>query len=181
MKIKNTLFGLIMGVSLLASSQAQSAAYMKLGDIKGESQDDKHIDWINLLSVNWGVSRDVDTATRQSGPPIPDQFESSKELDKSSPKLQEACVVGTVIPLVEVEFTRSYGATGAREVYLRYELKNVLISSYSISASGYDGEVPEETFSLYFDEIRVIYSERDSTGKLTGTVETTWNVQKGTT
>ena len=33
------------------------AGYMKLGDIKGESVDKAHKEWINLLSVNQSLTR----------------------------------------------------------------------------------------------------------------------------
>ena len=31
--------------------------YLQIDGIKGESQDDRHKDWIECTSVNWGVSQ----------------------------------------------------------------------------------------------------------------------------
>jgi type VI secretion system secreted protein Hcp len=32
-------------------------AYLRIGDIKGESQDEKHKQWIEVGHVNWGVTQ----------------------------------------------------------------------------------------------------------------------------
>jgi type VI secretion system secreted protein Hcp len=37
-------------------------AYLQIADIKGESQDDKHKQWIEVQNVNWGVTQPRATA-----------------------------------------------------------------------------------------------------------------------
>ena len=67
-----------------------------------------------------------------------------KRIDKASPLLFKRCVDGTVIPRVIGHLARADGQT-----YLRYELKDVMVSS--ISHGDVDGDgVLEETLELAF-------------------------------
>ena len=45
-------------VALLVSAPAFAASdiFAKIGDIKGESQDSKHKDWIEVSSFSWGMN-----------------------------------------------------------------------------------------------------------------------------
>lgn len=102
-----------------------------------------------------------------------------KVLDKSSPMLMRGLVLGETIPTLTIEFTRATAA--GDEPYLKYELKDVLISSYSISTGGGDSggaQAPTETLSLNYEEIKVTYTERAPAGQVLGTVEYTWKVEE---
>ena len=97
----------------------------------------------------------------------------TKQVDASSPKLQEACASGKVFPKVEISNPQSYG--GSRATYLKYELKNVMVTSCSTgSADG--GTVPTEMISLNYEKISYHY---DKKGGNKGNAETTWKVEKG--
>ena len=54
-----------------------------------------------------------------------------------------------------------------------------MVTSYDISGSGQSEEVPMETFSLNFEEIKVTYTECDREGKSKGNVEYSWKVEEG--
>jgi type VI secretion system secreted protein Hcp len=97
-------------------------------------------------------------------------------LDKSSPKIAEAVSMGKVFPKVEIALKTDYVNSG-RETYLLYTLKNVLVTSYSISGSS-DG-TPSENFSLNFEEIKMTYTEMDEKGSKKGNVDYEWKVQEG--
>ena len=128
MKQKLALFGLIAGITLLASSQAQSAVFVKYDGIDGESQDANHDKWIDVLSVDWGITREEDPASGQLREPRPKPFRFTKEIDKATPLLMETLVApGTAPRNLVVEYTRDTSA--GRVVYLKYELKNVIIPS----------------------------------------------------
>ena len=86
-----------------------------------------------------------------------------------SPKLMEAIVMGTVIPLVEIELTRNVGSTGGRVTYYKYELTNVMITSYQTGGAD-AGDRPIEDFSLNFEQIKVIYTEYTTDGQAAGKV-----------
>jgi len=158
MTIRSTFLA-VMAVALMGlalPSGAQAAAFLKLEGVPGEATDDGHKDWINLLSVSWGSTRMESTSDRagtatKSTDSKPRQSSSGdvvcvKEVDASTPKLQEALLTGRPFPsaVLDVEDKEGKG-------YLRYELTNVLVSSYQSSASG--DTVPTETLSLNYEKI----------------------------
>jgi type VI secretion system secreted protein Hcp len=71
--------------------------FAKLGDIKGESQDSKHKDEVEVLSWSWGVSRsDAGSSTggAGSGKASFHDFNFTHHVDKASPNLLRACATG---------------------------------------------------------------------------------------
>jgi len=175
MNIKRTIIGLVAGLSLLAAPQLQAAAYMKLGDIKGEATEPSHAEWITLDSVQLKIALEPESSGSTRLVPRPTPVTCAKELDKASPKIMEALVTGQSIPRVDIHLTRDTAA--GEVVYYKYELTNVLISSYSTGGSASGDPLPTEQISLNFEQIKLIYSVLGTTE----TVEATWNLQDGTT
>ena len=176
-------------LSFAIPSKADAAAYIKFDGIDGESKDKDHDKWIDILSIDWGAHKPGGGATGQSrrrGSVVVEDLSFAKELDKASPKLQEKCLMGEIIPKLEIELTRPVtDANGeTREVvYLKYELKNVLITStrfhYEAGTAGNADPVPTEDFSLNFEEIKVTYTELAGDGSKKGNVEYSWKVEEG--
>ena len=157
------------------------AVFAKYDGIDGESQDDKHGKWIDVLNVDWGMHRPGGGATGQSrrrGAAIVEDLTLTIEYEKASPKLQESCLNGKVIPKLEIEQTATYG--GARETYLRYELKNVMVTNIQLSASGNDEDGPPRVvIGNNFEKVTVTYTEYDNAGGKKGDIEYRWKVAKG--
>ena len=63
-----------------------------------------------------------------------------------------------------------------------YKLKNVLVTSYNFHfETDEDGnDVPMESFSLNYEEIKWTYTEHDQRGKKKRNVEYTWTIEEGT-
>lgn len=160
---------------LEAMPQKQTSGYIKIGDIKGESTDTDHKDWINLLSVSSSINT-PETSGRARGQAQFGDIVLTKEVDKSTPKLQEAIAQGKHFPEAEFELVRTSSDAG-RQTYLKYELKNVLITSYELQSE--PDEVPTESLSLNYEEIKVTYTEYDGAGREKGKVEYTWKVEEG--
>lgn len=180
MKMKALLLGLAVCAGLLTiPQQLHAAAFMKFDGIDGESTDAQHSKWIDVLSYDWGIVRPLSTATgstRTRGSAQSLDFVCVKELDKASPKLMEMITTGQVKPLVEIHLTRN--TASGPVTYMKYELKNVIITSWSTSGSAGD-QRPTEQVSLNFEEIKVIYTEFDNEGQSKGNVEATWKVEEG--
>ncbi len=158
------------------------AGYIKLGDIKGESTDDGHKDWINLLSVSNGITRPMSAgasgSTRHRSSATFGDVVAVKEVDASTPKLQEAIADGVVFPKVNIDLcTSSEG--GKRIPYMQWELASARVSSYSVSGATDGGQVPTEQFSLNFEEIKVTYTKLGKDNKSGGKVEYKWNIEEG--
>jgi type VI secretion system secreted protein Hcp len=159
------------------------AGYIKLGEIKGESTEPNHKEWINLLSVSQGVSRGMPSgasgSTRKRGAATLGDIVIVKELDKSTPKLVEAICKGTQFPTVTIHLTTS--AEGdTRTPYMAWELKNAMVTDYSVSGATEGGSVPTESLSINYEEVKWTYDEIDKDNKSKGKVETSWKTEEGT-
>ena len=157
------------------------AAYIKFDGVEGECKDKDHKGWSDLESFSQGSHQpggSATGATRRRGDVIMEDITCTKELDKASCKIAESICKGKVYPKVEIDVTASYTDAG-RVTYYRYELTNVLVTSYNISGAGQSEAVPVEDFSLNFEEIKVTYTENDSKGKKKGNVEYSWKVEEG--
>ena len=77
-------------------------AFLKIETIPGECTDDKHKDWIEILSYSHGVAQlssgSVSSGGGRSAQRCDHQdFSISKALDKASPKLALSCCNGDVL------------------------------------------------------------------------------------
>ncbi len=157
------------------------ALFIKFDGVDGEAQDKDHKGWSDILSFSWGLHKAGAGATgqtRRRGVATVEDVVCTKEYDKSSPKLAEAVCLGKIFPKVEIHDTTTYG-DGNRAVFLKYELKNVMVSSHNVSAAGGGDAVPTETMSLNFEEIKQTYVEYDAKGSKKGNVEMNWKVEEG--
>ncbi len=154
--------------------------FIKFDGIDGECKDKDHQKWTDLSSFSWGLDKAGAGATgqtRRRGTVTVHDITATKEYDKSSPKLAEAICSGKVFPKVEIHDTATYG--DARATFMKFDLKNVAVTSQSMSAAGGGDAVPMESFSLNFEEIKQTYVEYDSKGKKMGNVEMQWKVEEG--
>jgi len=156
------------------------ALFIKFDGVDGEAQDKDHKGWSDILSFSWGLHKAGGGATgqtRRRGVATVEDVVCTKEYDKSSPKLAEAICLGKIFPKVEIHDTATYGEN--RATFLKYELKNVMVSSHNVSAAGGGDAVPTETMSLNFEEVKQTYVEYSADGKKKGNVEMTWKVEEG--
>jgi len=141
-------------------------AFIKIGDIKGESTDAKHAEWIELKSVQWDVKREIAPPTggggsgREASAPKISELTITKQLDRSSPAILLNALGGSgEIPTVTLELTN----TTTAKVFYRITLSDVLISSQK--QVGTDSEdKPNETITFNFAKIQVDYIYTDPKG-----------------
>ena len=155
------------------------AAYIKFDGIDGESKGKGYEKWSDLDSFSQAIHKTGSGATgaaRRRGTIILEDLQCSKLMDKSSPKIAEAVCLGKVFPKVEIRLATSSVNTG-RENYYKYELKNVMVTSYQVAGGSQDK--PQETFSLNFEEIKTTYTEMDEKGAKKGDVAFGWKVEQG--
>jgi type VI secretion system secreted protein Hcp len=156
------------------------AGFIKFDGVDGESKDDKHKGWSDLVSFTQPITRPATGtgAHRRRGDVVMHDVTIVKEIDKSTPKLAESIVKGKVWPKVEIHLTASY-TDSSRVTYYAYELKNVQVNNYNIGGSSQAEDVVTEEMSLNFEEIKVTYTENDAAGKKKGNVEYSWKVEEG--
>jgi len=181
-----------------------SSAYLKFDGIDGESKSLGHEGWSEIVSFSQPIHKpglSIDT-TRRRGEVIFEDIVIVKQIDKASPKLAESICTGKVFPKVEIHLTGPSEGSTCQGTFYRYELKNVMITSYKVTGSNplayalvapapdiilpYSGpfivqavDAPMEELSINYEEIKVTYTECDSTGKAKGNVEYSWKVEEG--
>jgi type VI secretion system secreted protein Hcp len=155
-------------------------AFLKIDGIPGESTDDKHKDWIEVLSFNHGLSQassgSTSTAGGRAGGRCDHQdFSIVKALDKASPKLALTCCNGTHIKEVKVELCR---AAGDKQKYMEYKMSDVIVSGVRPGGSSKGGEpLPVEEVGFDYGKIEWTYTETDhKTGKPKGDVKANWDL-----
>jgi len=136
--------------------------FAKLGDIKGESLDDKHKDEIEVLSWSWGVTNPVSLAG--SGAAIGrahfHDLSFTHKIDKASPVLMQACATG--VHLKEATITHRKAGKGQQE-FLVIKMNDVIITALADADSG---DTSTETVSLAFAKINVEYKPQKADGSL---------------
>ena len=157
----------LSAVALAAASQAAVAAtdmFIKIGDIKGESQDDAHKGWIDLLSYSWGVSGPTRNSPKPQQPVGPlqaacaQEFTIMKSLDKASPLLFANAAAGTTIPSATVALARP-DSNGSD--YLVMTFSDVVITSVQ-NAGAAGGDRPSESISFNFGSVQVAYTPQSA-------------------
>jgi type VI secretion system secreted protein Hcp len=149
--------------------------FAKYDGIDGESIDEDHPNWINILEYEWGLERaEAPLESRRRGAAEIAPFVMTFDYEKAAPKLLEKCATGAVIPKLEVELATSFGET--LPIYLRYEMKNVSCTAYQVGGVA-DGTRPGVLIANNFEEIKVTYTEYDDTGSSQGKIETTIKVE----
>jgi type VI secretion system secreted protein Hcp len=154
--------------------------FLKIDGIDGECTDDKHKQWIELLSYSHGVSQPGSGSASSGGGRSAERcdhqdFSVVKTLDKTSPKLNLFCCNGTHVQNVKVELCR---AAETKEKYMEYLMTDVIISSVRPGGTSQGGEaLPLEEVSFNYGKITWNYIETDhKTGKPKGNVETHWDL-----
>jgi type VI secretion system secreted protein Hcp len=144
--------------------------FLKIDGIPGESTDDKHKDWIEILSYNWGVSQPSSATASSAGGGTTERADFhdlaiTKLVDKASPKLFELCASGKHIPTVTLELCR---AGGDKLKYLELKLEQVIISGCSHgAATGGSDPFPTENITFNYGKNKVTYTQQkraDGTG-----------------
>jgi type VI secretion system secreted protein Hcp len=127
---------------------------VNFGEIKGESTEQGHKDWVDALNVSFQVSK-TPVKARSAGAVKAKEGSAlaiTKEVDTASPKLFEACTKGTHIPEVTIEYMRAQG--GKPIVYLRIKLNEVVISRITHNATPAGANVvPTETLNLVYSSM----------------------------
>jgi type VI secretion system secreted protein Hcp len=163
------------------SLTAPGAGYVKFDGVDGESQVAGHAGESDVLSWSWGIAREEGGgtgSTRRRGAAVVDDLVITKELDKASVKILEACLQGRIFPKVTLTLEQS-SAAGAAFTYLVIEMTGVAVASFSTAGESGGGR-PTESIALNFDEVKVTYSLQKPDGTSGGNVETTWQIEEGT-
>jgi len=154
-------------------------AFLKIDGVPGESTDDKHKDWIEVLSFHHGVSQPA-TGGRSTGGAASAERSNHQDfsivhaLDKASAKLFLFCCRGDHIKNVKMELCR---AAGDKQSYMKYVMEDVIVTSVRPGGSAKGGEtLPLEEVTFNYGKIEYVYTETDhQSGKPKGDVKANWS------
>lgn len=135
--------------------------FAKIGDIKGESQDSKHKDEIEVHSISWGVTGTVGGSIgTQVGKASFKDIVFVHNVDKASPALMRACAVGMHIK--DATIVERKAGKGQQE-FLIVKLNDVIVTGVQTAT---DTQTGTETVNLAFSKVEVEYRAQKADGSL---------------
>ena len=153
-------------------------AFLKVDGIPGGSTDDRHKEWIEVLSFNWGVSQPatpLSSEGKEQTTPTHQNFSIVKPVDNASARLFKACCLAELIKEVTLELCR---ATEKKEKYMSYKFTDVIVASWRPQgAPKGDQKFPSEEVAFSYREVELIYTETDpKTGRPKGDMKVAFNL-----
>jgi type VI secretion system secreted protein Hcp len=136
-RVKKILKGILLvlgfiGCTGVGEAIAQTDTFMLVPGIKGSSTDDRHKEWIDVVSLSH-------TLEPAKGRPQC-TLAVVKGLDNSGPLLWAAAVTGQVFGQIQIDVTA--GSEKAREVFYQVKLNNATVTTVSTNVgSGAFSEV----------------------------------------
>ncbi len=153
-------------------------AFIRIDNIDGESTDDQHTGWIEVINYGLGVRQSVSSTASSAGGATVERtdfksFHFTRPLDKASPKLALACAAGTHIDEILVELCR---AGGEKIKYMTYTMRDCIINRVSTIGGG---GFPMESVYVHYGQIQWAYTQQNrSGGGALGQVAAGWNLKK---
>ncbi len=149
-------------------------------DIKGESQDKDHQNWIEVHSWAHNMLQPKSATASTAGGFTSERCEHGdmvfkKDIDLVSPQLFQACSSGQTFKEVQIDFLRADG-DGRRVKYLEVHLKNAIVASVSPTVE--DEGLPTETFALKYAAVQWRYTQQKVDGGQSGTSQGAWSLTK---
>jgi len=156
-------------------------AFLKLTDIKGESQDTKYGSgqWIDILSFTYGVTQGGSASSQgglTAGKANFQDFTFTQKVHIGSPELFIRACNGKTID--EAHFVARKAGGDNPEVFLQIKMKNVLVTSVTTQGAGGPDEIPTETISLTAEMLGVWYGQQNEKNKIIADVGKGWNQKK---
>ncbi len=139
-------------------------AFLKLDGIDGEVAAKGFEKWIEVSSFSWGVSQTgaVSGGGGGAGKASFQDIHFTSNTSKASPKLFLSCASGQHIKQATLSLRKAGGdATGAQNVFLKFEFEDVLISSFQEAGAEQGDDSPMEDVSFNFAKIEMTYTAPD--------------------
>jgi type VI secretion system secreted protein Hcp len=149
--------------------------FIKIGDVKGESTDDKHKNEIDVLSWSWGATQSGTAGIGGGGGAGKVQLQDltiTKYIDKASPTLFKMCCDGTHIG-TSVLTVRKAG--GSALEYLKLTLDKAIVTSITTGGSGGQDRLTEN-ITLNFAKAKMEYTPQTEKGAGEASVIQGWDV-----
>ena len=154
--------------------------FLKLANnIKGESQDATHMDEIDVLAWNWGLSQSGTTHIGSGGgggKVNVQDISLTKYVDLASNDLIKRCTTGEHIENGELIVRKSGGAAPVE--YFRIKMENIMITSYATGGSKDGLDRIQENLTLNFRKFEIAYTLQEASGAAGAESLAGWDVAK---
>jgi len=152
--------------------------FLKVGDIKGESEDgdSKHKGTFDILAWSWGVSNSGTAHVGGGAGAGKANFQDisvTKYVDLGSPDLLLAAADGKHIP--EAKLTVRKAGEKPLE-YIVITMKDCLITSVSTGGSGGEDRLTENV-TINFAQVQFQYTEQSKTGAASANPQVGWDIR----
>jgi type VI secretion system secreted protein Hcp len=152
-------------------------AFLKLGDIRGESTDAKHKDEIDVLHWSWGAQNPAPATGGGGGAAGRVTFADlsfSHRLDRASPALWRACAIGQRFR--DATLSNARIGKGAQD-YFTIKMTDVQVTSVNLGGASGDFP-PQESVSLQFGRFEIEYKPQRPDGSLDSGVTFKFDVRQ---
>lgn len=139
-------------------------AFIQISPLKGESQDSKHTDWIDVLAWSWGMSNHGSGQMGSgsgTGKGSVQDFHFTKVVDTSSADIAKQCLSGKHFPKAVFEIRKAGGSSPV--TYYKVEFEQVYISSMSFGGAG-EGGAFTESITFNFRKYKSTYTKQNADG-----------------
>ncbi len=147
--------------------------FIKMEGIKGESQDDKHKDEIDVLSWSWGLEQSAagnpGGGGGGAGKVSAQDLSITKRTDIATPPLMLACASGKHIRDALLTVRK---ADPRQLEFVRIKMNDVMVNSVSDDSSK---ESITENVALHFSKVQVDYVRQKPDGTTGETVQFKWD------
>lgn len=154
-----------------------SDAYLKIDGVNGESEDERHRNWIEVQGVLYAVHQPRADAISTAGGHTTGRADLypitfTKLADLASPVLLQTCAAGKTLPKAYFEFMRADG-DGKPIPYFKIELENLIIAS--ITPDSGEGGIIAERVQLAYAKIKWHYLKQSIRGGTQGNTQGGWD------
>ena len=149
--------------------------FFNMSGIPGDATHAGYQGWMDIQSMTWNVSRNVNTlagvaANREASEPTISEVTLTKISDSSTTSLFQKACTGTSGVLAKIDLVTT-GNAGVK--YLEYTLHDALIAGYTVGSSG---DRPTESIALNFTQMDVTYFPFDQNNQAGAPMRATYNV-----
>lgn len=152
--------------------------FLKIEGIKGESQDAKHRDEIEIISFNFSEANSESLSSASggnAGKVVMQDFKFVAPVSKASPLIFVAVASGQHYPEAILTARR---VGGEQLEFLKWTLGDVFFSSFEESGESSEAR-PLDSFSLNFAKLEMEYKTQNPDGSVGDTVRRGWDLKQG--